>query len=210
MLWLDPRPLESDICTAYLNYYTHDDGGGAKSSTPSRGFTSAMRQRIKRAYIASQLSRADHEINWSDRMLGLLAYLDPTRRADTDFPLKYLLRRPVGRMLDLGCGSGELLGRMRSLGWQTEGVDVDPVAVEAARRNGFKPRTGSLHEQRFPDASFDAVVMSHVIEHVHHPRALLEEVRRVLKPGRTLEYGENLALHFDRDAGEEIALVAVS
>ena len=39
-----------------------------------------------------------------------LAYLDPTRRADTDFPLKYLPPGDRGRLLDLGCGSGDLLG----------------------------------------------------------------------------------------------------
>src|SRR5208282_6300702 len=37
MLWLNPRPLESDIWKAYRNYYTHDDGGGANSTTSSHG-----------------------------------------------------------------------------------------------------------------------------------------------------------------------------
>jgi 2-polyprenyl-3-methyl-5-hydroxy-6-metoxy-1,4-benzoquinol methylase len=283
MLWLNPRPLENDIWKAYRNYYTHDDGGGANSTTSSHGVIRATRQAIKRAYIASRLRYTDHQITWRERMLGVLAYLDPTRRADTDFPLKYLPCETRGRMLDLGCGSGELLGTMRSLGWQAEGVDVDPAAVEVARRKGFKVSIGSLHQQKFPDASFDAVVMSHLIEHVHQPFELLKEVRRILKrghrlviatpnarslghrllgsrwpfldpprhlqvftpralkslvlaagfddvricteirtaaamlpriegsriAGRLFEYGENLALRFDSDVGEEIALVAV-
>ncbi len=282
-LWLNPMPLEGDIWKAYRNYYTHYDGDGAKNTTSSRGVTRAMLQAIKRAYIASRLRYTVREINWRERMLGMLAYLDPTRRADTDFPLKYLPCETRRRMLDLGCGSGELLRTMLSLGWQTEGVDVDPAAVETARRKGFKVRSGSLHEQRFPDASFEAVVMSHVIEHAHQPFELLKEVRRILRRGRHLviatpnawslghrllasrwpfldpprhlqlftpralkslvltagfedvrvcteirtaaamlpriegsriagrlfEYGENLVLHLDRDAGEEIALVAV-
>ncbi len=282
MLWLNPMPLERDIWKAYRNYYTHDDCDAMKK-TPPAGVTRKMRQSIKRAYVASRLRYGDREVRVRDRMLGTLAYLDPTRRADTDFPLKYLPCETRGRMLDLGCGSGELLARMRALGWHTEGIDVDPIAAEAARRHGFKVRVGSLHEQGFPGASFDAIVMSHVIEHVHHPRELLKEVRRILKPGRRLviatpnarslghrllrsrwpfldpprhlqiftpqalealvraagfddvrvcteirtaaamlphigksriagrviEYTENLALHFDRNAGEEIALVAI-
>jgi len=283
VLWLNPMPLESDIWKAYRNYYTHDVPGEAEGASASRGFTADARQAIKRAYIATHLGYPDREINMRDRMLAILAYLDPTRRADTDFPLKHLPRETRGRMLDLGCGSGELLGRMRALGWRAEGIDVDPAAVAVARRRGFKAKIGSLHEQKFPAASFDAVVMSHVIEHVHHPLELLKEVRRILKPGRRLviatpnarslghrmlgsrwpfldpprhlqvftpralkslvlaagfddvrvsteirtaaamlpliyasrivgrvvEYGENFALHFDRDAGEEIALIAL-
>jgi SAM-dependent methyltransferase len=42
---------------------------------------------------------------------------------------------------------------------------------------------GSLRGGNFPDATFDAVVMSHVIEHVHQPRELLAEVRRIVRPG---------------------------
>jgi SAM-dependent methyltransferase len=75
---------------------------------------------------------------------------------------------------------------MQSFGWQAEGLDVDPAAVETARRKGLKVRLGSLREQKFPDACFDAMVMSHVIEHVHHPLELLSEARRVLKPGRRI------------------------
>ena len=281
-IWLNPRPLERDIGKAYRNYYTHHASIQPDSESP-RGSVGVAMQAIKRAYIEAHLRYAENQIGWREWMLGALAFLDPTRRADTDFPLKYLPIEHRGRLLDLGCGSGDLLGRMRSSGWQAEGVDNDPVAVNAARRNGFTVRMGSLHQQRYPDASFDAVVMSHVIEHVHHPVELLREVHRILKPARHLVIAtpnarslghrilgprwplldpprhlqiftprslstlvraagfkiglvntevrtaaaiwslmgkgprlrrllvsaENLAVHFDRDAGEEIVLVAV-
>jgi SAM-dependent methyltransferase len=279
MLWLNPSPLEDDIWKAYLNYFTHDD---ANADMIPRGLIRRARQSIKDAYIAAWLRYSDHEIKWRERALGILAYLDPNRRADTDFPLKFLAYESRGRILDLGCGSGDLLHKMHALGWEPEGIDVDPAAVEVARRKDLRVRAGSLHEQRFPDACFDAVVMSHVIEHVHRPLELLSEVHRILKAGRRLviatpnagslghrmlrarwpfldpprhlqiftahalkslvhaagfddvrvgtgvrtaaamfplidasrtcgrlfSYGESLALHFDRSAGEEIALVA--
>jgi 2-polyprenyl-3-methyl-5-hydroxy-6-metoxy-1,4-benzoquinol methylase len=47
-------------------------------------------------------------------------------------------------------------------------------------------RLGSLEAQLYPDASFDAVLLSHVIEHVHEPQRLLREVVRILRPGGRL------------------------
>ena len=189
-LWLNPMPLESDIWKAYRQYYTHGDGAaGAAARKYNARLQSVSRrilQDIKRAYIASRLRYSVRPAGWRDSALGALAYLDPTRRADTDFPLGYLPVETRGRLLDLGCGSGDLLATMCRYGWQAEGLDIDPQAVNVARRRGLRARPGSIYDQRFPDTSFDAVVMAHVIEHVHHPRELLAEVRRILKPGRPL------------------------
>jgi 2-polyprenyl-3-methyl-5-hydroxy-6-metoxy-1,4-benzoquinol methylase len=89
--------------------------------------------------------------------------------------------------LEIGCGSGAFLDGMQQLGWQVEGIDTDPQAIEIARSNySLNLRKGSLSEQRFPNATFDAVVMCHVFEHVPDPRALLSECRRILAPGGTL------------------------
>src|SRR5258708_36641931 len=75
---------------------------------------------------------------------------------------------------------------MRRLGGDAEGVDVDPLAVENARARGLPVRLGDLAAQRYPADHFDAIYMSHVIEHVHDPVALLSECRRVLKVGGRL------------------------
>jgi len=185
MLWINPAPIEDDIWKAYRNYFTHDDPEDGNVAN-SGGVFYGARQAIKRAYIAAWLHHGDREIKLRERALGVLAYLDPTRRADTDFPLKFLPIESRGCLLDLGCGSGALLLKMRSLGWEAEGVDIDPLAVEVARRQGLHVRLGSLHAQNFADESFDAVVMSHVIEHVHEPLELLKEMRRILKRGRRI------------------------
>src|SRR5208282_348249 len=62
----------------------------------------------------------------------------------------------------------------------------DPQAVDAAWRKGLSVKLGRLAEQRYPDESFDLVLMSHVIEHLNDPLATLREIRRVLRPGGTL------------------------
>ncbi|HVN28612.1 MAG TPA: class I SAM-dependent methyltransferase, partial [Candidatus Binataceae bacterium] len=186
MLWLNPMPLARDINKAYRSYYTHED----RAAPTSRSFVTRafrpMLQAIKRAYLAAQLGYTDRRIGVHERLLGLLVRLDPIRRADTDFPLKYLPYDSRGRLLDVGCGSGDLLARMESLGWEAQGIDLDPIAVAAARRKGLEVHRGALDRRNFPDAHFDAVVMSHLIEHVHQPIELLAHARRVLRPGGRL------------------------
>jgi len=98
----------------------------------------------------------------------------------------HLSRNEKGRLLDVGCGSGQTLELMAKLGWSVEGIDSDPVAVSRAHERGFKVRQGTLDQQKFPGGCFDAVVMRHVIEHLHDPLSQLQECYRVLKPGGVL------------------------
>jgi SAM-dependent methyltransferase len=83
-------------------------------------------------------------------------------------------------LLDLGCGTGWLADHFEHY----TGVDGSEDAVAEARRRGRNVSRGDLDEPLpFEDASFDAVVMKDVLEHVGDPVALVREVRRVLRPG---------------------------
>ncbi len=72
------------------------------------------------------------------------------------------------------------------LGWEAEGVDFDAAAVAQARARGLRVHAGALEAQRYPDAHFDAIGMSHVLEHLPEPLATLAECRRLLRPGARL------------------------
>jgi 2-polyprenyl-3-methyl-5-hydroxy-6-metoxy-1,4-benzoquinol methylase len=94
--------------------------------------------------------------------------------------------RGRGRLLDVGCGNGRFLGEMKSLGWDVAGVEFDPAAVQVARSRGLEVHEGSVHDARFEEGGFDAVTLSHVIEHVADPVETLARCRRFLKPGGRL------------------------
>lgn len=89
-----------------------------------------------------------------------------------------------GRLLEVGCGRGEMLWAAREAGWEFEGIDPSPAHLAWARANlGVEARLGTLEQIRFPEDHFDAVIMSGVIEHLYEPFSTLREVLRVLKPG---------------------------
>ncbi|GAB6393279.1 MAG: class I SAM-dependent methyltransferase [Treponematales bacterium] len=88
------------------------------------------------------------------------------------------------RVLDIGCATGALLALLRERGWDTAGVEISaPQADYARAARGLEVRSLPLEEARFPAASFDAVLASHLIEHLNDPASLVREARRVLAPG---------------------------
>ncbi len=101
--------------------------------------------------------------------------------------------RGVGRRgLDVGCGQGAYVGRMRELGFSVDGIDMSAGQVRLAARNlggeGIV-RVGSVLDIPAPDASFDFAYIINVLHHlnsVDEQRAAFTELFRVLKPGGLL------------------------
>ncbi|MGA7871733.1 MAG: class I SAM-dependent methyltransferase [Candidatus Binatus sp.] len=185
LLWLDPMPLEEDIGIAYGTYFTH----AASEDTPPPAPPGALQRAAelcRSAYRAWRFNYGDDAgkpLRW---LLALPILLSRIECDALDIPLRYLAVPEKGCVLDVGCGDGSVLKLAQELGWNAEGVDFDARAVETGRCRGLSVRLGRLAEQRYPDESFDLVLMSHVIEHVHDPLATLREIRRVLRMGGTL------------------------
>jgi SAM-dependent methyltransferase len=95
--------------------------------------------------------------------------------------------RKSGRALDIGCGRGLLLARLRDQGWQVQGTELSDTAARYGREVlNLDIQTKSLQEAGFPDASFDLVIIWHVLEHLYAPQEMLREIHRVLKPNGAL------------------------
>lgn len=94
--------------------------------------------------------------------------------------------RRSGVFLDLGCGSGTHMKRMRDLGWEVYGVEVNASAASRGVSNGLQIFCGKLQEAKFPTESFDYIRASHSLEHMTDPHDVLEEIWRILKPAGKL------------------------
>ena len=90
---------------------------------------------------------------------------------------------PEGRTLDIGTGNGENLLRLKSIGWQCQGVEFNAKAVEICRKNGLDVFHGDLASAAYESNSFDFVTAHHLLEHVPDPHSLLAEIARITKPG---------------------------
>ena len=87
------------------------------------------------------------------------------------------------RLLDYGCGGGFLLRQALQAGWEALGYDPGQRAIEVCRQQNF-PVTGELADLR--GQKFDAIVLSHVFEHVADHGELLSFLAGILSPGGKL------------------------
>ncbi len=86
-----------------------------------------------------------------------------------------------GRLLDVGCGTGDFLRVAQTRGWDVSGTELSPYATKAAAEM-LRVFPGEVWEAGFPAEAFDVVTCWHVIEHASEPRRVLQEMCRVLRP----------------------------
>lgn len=175
--YLDPRPDRTTIGLAYSSYYTHHHVDPPAAEGP----LGRLRTKLGNDYRNSRYGTALAPAN---RWGRVVARLFPPLRWPVDVSYRFLPRHS-GRVLDLGCGSGDWLLMARGAGWSVAGADPDPIARGLAAANGIEVRE-AIEDWEDQAGTFDAVTMSHVIEHVHDPLATLRAAYRLLRPSGTL------------------------
>lgn len=105
---------------------------------------------------------------WLKRLLRLDAKALPAVRA--------------GRLMEIGCASGDYMAQVQAEGWSVQGIEFSDDAAEAARKRGFCVETATLEHARGPDQPVDLVAAWMVLEHLHDPVAALRKVRGWLRP----------------------------
>lgn len=127
------------------------------------------------AYDDSYYSYQDFDApkRWQVVLRRLLGYnLGVT--GDPVFP------RP-GRVLDIGCGSGQFLHRMKEAGWETHGVELSARAAEIGNtRHQLNIQAGTVASADLKNGYFDYVRLNHSFEHLLDPVETLARIRHVL------------------------------
>ncbi len=157
------RPLRTVLCR----------GCGLAWSDPlpaPDALASYYRDRYRREYQGTQRPRRVH------------IYRNGRNAIDRFHQLRPWLP-PQARVLDVGCGGGELLYLFARQGFLATGIEPHVGYAEfAIREYGLDVRTGSVDQVELEAASFDLIALYHVLEHTLSPDLVLARLRRWLKP----------------------------
>ncbi len=115
------------------------------------------------------------------------AYAEFLANWDEGFYAKYAdtlkPERPGARVLDVGCGVGQVVKRLQDAGFAAHGVEVSEPNVAKARQFGLNCELYDGRKLPFPDRHFASVGALNVLEHVEAPEAFVVELVRVTEPG---------------------------
>jgi SAM-dependent methyltransferase len=184
--FINPRPFEDEMTQYYPTVYY--------KLTPFNDKLSTMKKFALSSWFGYPLDRGFISFpNWSlgTRMgnlfyAGIFKLLQPFLKNKTGRQIPDFIEDGV--LLEIGCGRGEYLAKMRNLGWNVRGVDVSQEAIDFARSHyQLEVCVAGADHLPYDDAFFDIVFLKHVLEHLREPIAAMQEIRRVLKPnGRIL------------------------
>lgn len=165
---LDPQPGKEVLKKHYpsLNYYSY-------VKNKKRGFFEILRTYLIKHY-------------YSPTLLSLL--ISNLIQKVPAIPGTFIEN---GKIMDLGCGTGDTLLLLRDLGWNTFGIEMDGNAIGNARKRGLENVKLGTYEAlaQYPDNYFDVIRLYHVIEHVDNPSLCLNLIKKKLKKGGELIMG---------------------
>ena len=111
----------------------------------------------------------------------------PENRARQQELLKALTGYTQGRrLLDVGCGDGQLLQTAKDEGWDAAGIDLSESAIVLCHRRGLAASKTDFFDRSLDEKRFDVIIMSELIEHVPSPQRFLKRAEELLEANGVL------------------------
>jgi SAM-dependent methyltransferase len=149
--------------------------------------------------VVRGLNDPEHVVRQYETEAGLAArksvYRDVSGPDARELAIEAVLQGAPARVLEVGCGEGELAERLIAVVGEVVAIDQSPRMVELTRVRGVDARVADVQELPFPDDSFDAVLAAWMLYHVPDVDRGLSEIARVLRPGGRLVAVTNAADH---------------
>jgi 2-polyprenyl-3-methyl-5-hydroxy-6-metoxy-1,4-benzoquinol methylase len=108
-------------------------------------------------------------------------------------PIKFIIRGTIIKkdikILDIGCGSGQFLYEMKTLGLDVYGVEPGKFDEEGNKKYDLNIKKGNIGKIKYPKEYFDIITLNHVLEHINNPNTTLLEIKRIIKKEGTFILG---------------------
>jgi ArsR family transcriptional regulator len=188
------------------------DGKRVFYRVPQRGGDSVLREKLLSLIPVDDRVFADdwrRLLELRGEHLGASSELTEVDDADREIYraiIDLTVTTPIGSLLDIGCGRGQILKLLASRATRAVGVDIDEKARTLARAelmvagvSGCSLRKGDMYRLPFDDQEFDTIILDDVLPTAELPIRVLLEARRLLKPGGRML----LLLSIDQGSSED-------
>jgi SAM-dependent methyltransferase len=167
-LFIQPRMSETELSS----YYPEEYGRFRHSKSLDKKHYSGWQRFVLEHYYGYPAANGGHSSPLKNAAAFILSFV--TAKGVLPY-------RGAGKILDVGCGGGSYLYRLKQWGWETYGIEPSKAGAKEAQGLGLSVHHGALPDAQFPDACFDVVRLSNVLEHLSDPKTTLQEIRRILK-----------------------------
>ena len=175
--FLSPVINSSELHLAYQGYYTQSTANLEIPSNSSIDSFSKFRAFYEYSYKGLSSKKGKY-LYWIACLIPFARFF--LKRAVRFLPEPSKNNRP--KLLDVGCGRGDFLIRAQYCGYDSIGIDFDSATVDIANNRGVSASVAEIHDLPLY-VQYDAIVLSHVVEHVSDPVRLLDDIFKRLKPG---------------------------
>ena len=159
-IYAKERIKKEYIHLAYKSYYTHEN-----SNKRNNSLINTLKNLCLDFHIGDNLSTILNKIFFYS------------------YPFYRIIELKKGSVFDVGCGTGELLVKLKNKGLETLGLEIDPKACDTARKNNLEVINGSFQDIENLNKEFDYIISSHVIEHVYDPDYFFKTIFSKTKVG---------------------------
>lgn len=179
--FLNPRPAASHLKLAYEHYYTHQSSK-ARKAWEQLNYLEKIKRLLANSYINKKYQANILPTTKSGAIL--VAALPPIKiLLDREYRNLPKIKNPQSTLLDVGCGNTFFLKKAASVGYKVIGLDTDPKVIRNGQLEKIQMLLGDLSLFKGRSEEFDAITMSHAIEHLPDPKYAINICYELLKPG---------------------------
>ncbi len=193
----------------------HCDSNDSHSSFDLNGFNHKTCSNCDSVYVSPRLNdECLHKLysdNYYSEMFtkSMIPFFDKRKQfigenKYTQINEYFSAKESQNKVLDIGCGVGEVIDVFKDNGWDCEAIELNPVASEWLKRRGIKVFNDTL-DNYHSDQEFDLIMAWNVIEHVTNPKEFIKKSFDLLRPGglfvSEVPHGNSMLIDYCRSSG---------
>ncbi len=139
-----------------------------------------VKPRLKEEYLCAQYNMPSYDFTLNNLLINAVEYRKSVIGCRKYYEVAQYFKKP-GKVLDVGCGIGEVLANFKENNWVCKGIELNKTALNYCKKQWGLDVYDTDFENWPENDIFDVIMFWGVLEHVTNPAKILEKARKLLK-----------------------------